>query len=256
VKRLLHISDCHLFADRSRAGYAGITPYTSLQQVFAQSFSASSPDIDAVLVTGDISGDDSVLSYQHFETLVTQYVDKPLFVIGGNHDNNPHFDRQLASYLLHAGKSMELGCWHIHALDTRFKGTRGKIDECQLARIQQDIEKTKVIKDRFHLLAMHHHLLPSNSWMDNHDVINPDVLLAWLTTDSGVKGIIHGHVHAPLRRKVPGDNAIEVIGVPASCWQWEMTEDFAVSNLEPGYQIVSLHNDGTMSCDVRRIRPL
>lgn len=256
MKQLLHLSDCHLFADKTRTGYGGVAPYTSLKQVLAHCFSASSLDVAAVLVTGDISGDDSLVSYHHFKALVAQYVDKPVYVIGGNHDNNPHFDTQLAPFILHAGLSIDIGSWHIHGLDTRYHGTRGKIDKEQLARIKRDLEHTNTTTRSYHLLAMHHHLLPSDSWMDNHDIINPDVIFTWLTATPSIKGIVHGHVHSPLRREIHSDSVIPLFGAPASCWQWEMSADFAVSHKLPGYQIVSLHNDGTMSCEVRRILSL
>ena len=69
--RLCQISDCHLFADPSSVGYGDVNPYESLYRVLAQ-VAHSAPD--GVIVTGDISGDDSEQSYAHFLALMTKHL--------------------------------------------------------------------------------------------------------------------------------------------------------------------------------------
>ena len=82
---LAQISDCHLFADKTKDGYAGINPYQSLQQVI---FELSKQHLDTVLVTGDISGDYSEQSYDHFTRLWQESgITAPLVGLPGNHDN-------------------------------------------------------------------------------------------------------------------------------------------------------------------------
>ncbi len=83
---LIQISDCHLLESPARSGYGDINPLQSLETVLE---TVVSLDVDGVLVTGDISGDDSEQSYQHFIQAINQHLpDIPVKVIAGNHDNN------------------------------------------------------------------------------------------------------------------------------------------------------------------------
>ena len=64
--RLLQLSDCHLFADHAQTGY-GVNPYQSLSRVL-ECAAGESPDY--VIITGDVSGDNSEESYRHFLSLM------------------------------------------------------------------------------------------------------------------------------------------------------------------------------------------
>ncbi|MDO6565754.1 metallophosphoesterase [Alteromonas sp. 1_MG-2023] len=251
MSNLLHISDCHLFGDTTTQGYGEINPYESLKQILIEAFEHPK-DIDTVIVTGDISGDDSLASYQHFSALIEHHSKAPVYVIAGNHDNNPHFNA-LSKHHLIAGKPVALNGWHIHGLDTRFEGGRGLVNNQELAAIKKQVVAAP---QHHHLLAMHHHATPSNSWMDKHDLANADVFLQWLDSGVPLAAIIHGHVHSPLRYTLGANNPIPVMGSPASCWQWGMTSDFALSNEQPGYQFIKLHDDGTLTCDIKRIKSI
>ena len=100
--RLVQISDCHLLADKHQALY-DINPYDSLEQVL--SLIAENPP-NALIATGDISGDDSAESYGHFIALMTRYLPAcPWRVIAGNHDSNAQFLPSLSGYVLEAGSS-------------------------------------------------------------------------------------------------------------------------------------------------------
>ena len=95
---LIQISDCHLLESPARSGYGDINPLQSLEAVLK---TVVSLDVDGVLVTGDISGDDSEQSYQHFIQAINQHLpDIPVKVIAGNHDNNALFDTLLSPWLL------------------------------------------------------------------------------------------------------------------------------------------------------------
>jgi len=253
VKYLLHITDNHLFADATKAGYGGIVPYESLVRVLQQAFQHAPGNIDAVIVTGDISGDNSKLSYHHFLQLVSQYIHVPVYVIPGNHDDNAYFDTQLTAYHLRAGEPLQLENWRIHGIDTRYQGTRGQVNAQQLSAIAKDIHSHSTA---FNLLAMHHHVLSSKSWMDKHELINAGEFIDWLMQTPNINGIVHGHVHAPLQGYVDAKKRIPVFAGPSSCWQWEMTESFSLSHDKPGYQFITLHDNGRITCDVRRIETL
>ena len=250
--RLLHLSDCHLFAEVNRSGYGQVNPFSSLKSLLKRAFAnqVNHFGVDAIVVTGDISGDNSAQSYHHFLSLLARYSPVPFFVIPGNHDDNPYYQEYLGDVTLAPGKSVALRNWQIHGLDTRGKGASGQVCSQQLASISDDITQHS---SAFHLLCLHHHIRPSNSWMDKHALVNPSDLLHWLNTQRLIRGIIHGHVHHPIFDELGEEHKVPVFGAPSTCWQWAMTSDFGISELTPGGQIITLHDTGAVTRHIERL---
>ncbi|NMH60364.1 metallophosphoesterase [Alteromonas ponticola] len=243
--RLIQLSDCHLFSDIHRTGYASVNPYSSLSKLLSLTASLQ-PDV--VLVTGDISGDDTEISYQHFRTLTQDALkDIPLLVLAGNHDCNPYFDSMLSEYSLNEGCMLPGGQWVLHGLDTRHEGTLGMVKVDQLKLLSASIASKP---ETNHIVALHHHPLAANSWMDKHALLNAERLISFIKTTANVKLVLHGHLHFPLHRDI---NGTPVLGVPSTCWQWQMTDEFAFSTEQPGLRIVDLHDDGSWTTQIRRV---
>ncbi|QJR80378.1 3',5'-cyclic-nucleotide phosphodiesterase [Alteromonas pelagimontana] len=243
--RLIQLTDCHLQADKSQCPFNGINPYETLLQCMDMAL-AETPD--AILFTGDISGDESAESYQHFVEIVASRLHHiPWHVIAGNHDQSEHFTRYLGKHLLVAGKPWELGAWRVHGLDTRWQGTKGRVLPAALMAIHHAMARES---SAYHMLALHHHILPSNSWMDTHYLANAERVLSWLRAHKDIQIVIHGHVHADIKRTHEG---LSILGAPSTCWQWQMTETFGTDNVPAGYRTIDLAEDGNWSTTIRRL---
>lgn len=241
--KLIQISDCHLLESPQRCGYGDINPLQSLAAVLDTLVSL---DVDGVLVTGDISGDDSEQSYQHFIQAMNQYLPGiPVKVIAGNHDNNRFFDTLLAPWLLSSDTCWELGEWCIHGLDTRSTGTLGKIDSLQLDQVSTQMQKHA---NKQHLLAIHHHPVATQSWMDKHALHGVPELEYWLKQNP-VQAIVHGHIHAENQTRLANT---PVLGVPSTCWQWALTQEFGLADAAPGIRVFDL-STSTLHTEIRRV---
>ncbi|MDC8833066.1 metallophosphoesterase family protein [Alteromonas gilva] len=228
--KLVQISDCHLFAAPDQAGYANISPARSLSKVL-QAVAAEKPD--GVLVTGDISGDGSALSYQLFLSLMAYYCgDLNWRVIPGNHDNNSGFSGHLSNQWLKPGQPWQVGDTIVHGLDTRDQGTLGYVCEKQLMVIAGAIAAQA---DNVHVLALHHHPVPTQSWMDKHALRNTQALSDFVLANP-IAMLLHGHIHADYAAQL---NGCPVYGVPSTCWQWQLSKDFGVSDAPAGYRIIT-----------------
>ncbi|RDV27976.1 hypothetical protein DXV75_03130 [Alteromonas aestuariivivens] len=243
--RLLQITDCHLFADPQQVGPGNINPFQSLQKILSLALSLAP---DGVLFTGDLSGDGSEQSYQHFAALAESWLREiPWYTIPGNHDLNPFYDEILHRKNLAVGSSWKFNGWLVHGLDTRWQGTRGRVCTHALNRIGDSIAANP---NDGHILALHHHPLPSLSWMDRHDLENAEVLLNWLQSHTNLPLVVHGHVHAEMELHF-GHSAI--LGAPASAWQWQLSEDFGVDPQAPGLRIIDLEHPNQWCSSIRRI---
>ncbi|BFT29119.1 3',5'-cyclic-AMP phosphodiesterase [Alteromonas sp. D210916BOD_24] len=255
---LIQISDCHLFSDKAKKGYAQISPYASLSSVLRAMQPRLQDNIGKTLVltTGDISGDSSEQSYTDFVTLMREYTEAqgvPWYVLPGNHDNNPYFHEQLGHKNLTCDAPLLLDNWVIAGMDTRISSqpntAKGEIRQQQLDSLAANVATWP---DYHHLIALHHHIQPSCSWMDKHALHNAQSLEVFVSRTAQVKALIHGHIHSSLRQHI-GDSATPSYGCPSTCWQWEMQAEFGVSREAPGYQILSLHSDGIVEVDVKRL---
>ncbi len=243
--RLIQLSDCHLFSDKTYTGYASVKPYYALEQVMSL---AASLQPDFIIFTGDISGDDSEQSYQHFLALLqTELPGVDYAVLPGNHDSNAFYETYLSKHSLFTESPLNMGRWQVHGLDTRYQGTLGRVDSTQLEQVKNAVTKHS---EMYHLIALHHHPVDANSWMDKHALVNSHALISFVSETEQVKLIIHGHLHFPLARQIRN---IPVLGVPSTCWQWQMTPEFAFSTDQPGLRIIDLHDNGSWSTQIRRV---
>lgn len=86
MPRILHVTDTHLVVPPNRV--SGVLDTAALLQNAVTTISETLPrigPIDALLVTGDLSDDGSVESYELFRRLIAP-LDLPLLAIPGNHD--------------------------------------------------------------------------------------------------------------------------------------------------------------------------
>src|SRR5690554_3077243 len=144
------ISDCHLHADpgaRARAGF----PLRQLEAVVA-AVNGERPDM--VLVTGDISNDETAASYQLAARTLNRLA-APWFWLPGNHD-----DAALMAETRELLEELDCGAWRILMLDTTVSGQlHGELGAERLEALSARLEED----DRPTLLAMHHPPLPVGS---------------------------------------------------------------------------------------------
>ena len=242
---LAQISDCHLFADKTKDGYAGINPYQSLQQVL---FELSKQHLDTVLVTGDISGDYSEQSYDHFTRLWQESgITAPLVGLPGNHDNIEVWKHYFGHKNAYLCIPLHFGNWHLHLLPSDFKGGKGLL---QRDATEQLFANIKASYAGHHIVALHHPLTFSGEWMDKHHLLNPQLFTRHMPA-ANLRCILHGHVHTERQvivQKTP------VLACPSTCWQWGNSADFSLSEQAPGFRTIKLNQDGQFSTATHYLR--
>lgn len=245
MRRLAQITDTHLFADANKCGYADINPYHQLRKIL-EHVAAEAPD--ALLITGDISGDYSAQSYQHLANLLQRHLPRtPYWWIPGNHDNLSHLCEALPEADLCQQGPVEFPGWHMHGLNSQFEGAKGQVDARQLSTLEARVKQAEQCS---HLVAVHHHPVPTGGWMDKHLWVNRQNYLAVLQRQSHIRVTLYGHIHM---QKHDEHGQCDLLACPATCWQWGNAETFGVSTQASGYRILCLQADGTYSTHVHRL---
>ena len=244
MARLAQISDCHLFAD-PKTEHNAIHPFESLCAVL-NIVRDRLPD--GIIITGDISGDDSIESYVSLlAALDTHCPGVPWKVLPGNHDNNPHFEQVFKGHILTASDTWQLYNVNLVGLDTRYKASQGQIKTTELLAAH-----TQMLKGNGHpwCIVMHHPPYGLTGWMKAHECVNHQIFDSWLAKQDKVACVIHGHLHEDTSITIAG---LPVLGVPATCWQYALTEDYSLSDKKAGFRLLEIDQFNHFTTDVTRL---
>lgn len=248
VKHILQITDLHLFAD-IKADLLGVVTYESFKAVIKHASSTIQhlrPEL--IVLSGDLSQDDSEISYHHLMEAIAHF-SQPIAWMPGNHDKpNMMFELFAKSHLTN-DKHFLLDNWQIILLDSHWDDhVGGKLTAEQL----YFLDTTLNLHSQHALIFLHHHVLPIQSaWIDNINLKNSMEFLAVIDKYPQVKGVICGHVHqdsSQIRRN------IKFISAPSTCIQFKpLSQNFALDTQMPGYRSFTLYSDGSFETKLYRI---
>ncbi len=247
VSKIVQITDCHLFGDADGT-LLGINTRDSLNAVLAL-VKTHSADADLVLVTGDISQDDSIASYDFCQRSL-ETLGIPFAWLYGNHDEPERLAK--TSFASNFPQSLQLGDWQVLLLHSQLSGAiHGELVKDELTRLSNALAAGS---ERPTLIATHHHPLPVGSeWMDAINLKNGRHLLELLTASHQVKLLIHGHTHQAIETQKVG---LTILGTPSTCVQFlPASPDFAADTRQPGYRELILYPDGSFSSQIYRLPP-
>lgn len=246
--KILQISDTHLFADDT-GRLMGIDTGWTFESVL-NSVLESKREHDAVLVTGDLSQDESVESYLRLSQGL-QKLQTKAYCLPGNHDQGDGLvkaSEKTKGFCLE--RSFIAGNWQIILLNTAEpKRVAGHLRKEELDWLDNCLGE---YPNHHALIAMHHQPAPVGStWMDGIALDNPDDFFAVVDKHSQVRGIIYGHVH----QEFAGErNSVKLMSSPSTCVQFKpQSSSFAVDSLMPGYRWLRLNDDGVIETGVERL---
>lgn len=172
-------------------------------------------DIDAVVVSGDVSDDGSSDSYERFKLLL-EPLELPLLVIPGNHDAREPMRSVFPEQFPPEGPLNwveKLGDLTIIGLDTLVEGSgQGTLAEQSLAFLETALSRANNTPV---LLALHHPpFLSGIKFMDDLGLTNRAAFCEIVVNHKGPLRIACGHIHAMMISDVGGHIAISA---PSPC---------------------------------------
>lgn len=242
------ISDLHLFADE-RQNLLGWNTWESLQKIMQQ-LESCTPHPELILLTGDLSQDETEASYQKIvQRFVTLGI--PTYWIPGNHDHVPTMQRVLDQPPIFVDKSIEEGGWKFLLLNTNVPNqVYGALSSESLDWLELQLSATPAEQPT--LLTLHHPpFWVGSPWLDKSGLQNTAAFFKVIDQYPQVQIVLFGHVHQEfqcMRRKVT------YLSTPSTCIQFmPNSSDFALDNARPGFRLLWLHPDGTFDTRVERV---
>ena len=245
---VLQISDCHLFADKSKS-LLGVNTYDSfcavIDEIKAQNF-----NYDFIAVTGDISQDYSVKSYEQFAEII-KVLNKPVFFLPGNHDDGPLMYRIFENLGVNIAKNVITPKWQFIFLNSEvYAVPHGWIERRQLDYAAFCGRRSP---DQHVAILVHHmpHLVQS-AWLDTQTMHNLDEFNTYIHRIPNVRAVITGHIHQEFDVTERG---IRYIATPSTSIQFTpKSNDFALDSVGPGWRYLSFNPDGSIDTKVYRLK--
>jgi 3',5'-cyclic-AMP phosphodiesterase len=244
--KLIQLTDCHLYADPD-ADHKGVKPGRTLEAV-CRYIADRHPELSALLLTGDLSQDESAESYRWLRSVIAR-LKAPAYAIPGNHDSRQRMSAAFGD-AINLTDGFELGPWKIHLLDSSVPGkTGGLIPEQELERLQRELARNPAAP---HLIALHHHPLPVGSaWMDRIGLRNGDALNAILRRHEQARAVVFGHIHQEFSAR---EGHLLYLGTPSTCVQFRPRSLlYAADTLPPACRVLNLHEDGAFETRIEYV---
>ncbi|MBN3563289.1 metallophosphoesterase [Aliamphritea spongicola] len=206
--RIVQLSDIHLTPSPGEELY-GVDTGESLSAAI-NSIQHLQPAPDLILVTGDISEDGSLKSYQRFANCMTP-LSCPVSVLPGNHDLPDNMAEAFsATPQISFQQAIHIQGWHVLLLDSHVPGEEfGKLNTSRLERLRQQLQTAGEAPV---LVALHHtpgKVCPSSGCQ----LHNPDALLNILKDAPNTQAVVAGHTHNDSDQTV---NGVRVLTCPST----------------------------------------
>ncbi len=244
--RLVQITDTHLFAQPDQK-LLGLTTADSLAAVVEQ-IARLSPRPDLALLTGDLSQDGSLASYQHLLDQLRK-LDLPLYWLPGNHDDLTAMQAGLSAPRCSGSQSFAVGGWQFLLLNSQVAGkVYGELRAESLDWLEQALQATSCPT----LVALHHppFAIESN-WLDKSGLRNPQALFAVLDRYPQVKLVVCGHIHQEFSYQ---RRDVTYLSSPSTGVQFQPKSSiFALDQNLPGFRQFTLYPDGKFTTQVERV---
>ena len=233
--RLVQLTDLHLHADPQALSRSGV-PYRQFLAVI-DAIKQEAPDL--VIVTGDISQDDSAQAY----AFAVEQLDRlpcSWHWLPGNHDQ-----RSLMEAVQPLAEALMLDEWRLLLLDTQVPGEpSGALGGDKLTALAAQLDQQSAPT----LIAMHHPPVEVGAaWMDAIGLEDKDAFWQLIGRYPQVKVVLFGHAHqAYAEEKVLNGFSVSVYGSPATADQFlPYAKAFAVDEAAlPGYRVLDIEGTG------------
>ncbi|MFC0180667.1 3',5'-cyclic-AMP phosphodiesterase [Thorsellia kenyensis] len=245
---ILQITDTHLFADKEEK-LLGIPTFKTFHAVINKIL-ALGKKYHLIVCSGDISQDQTELSYTHFMQEIEK-LETPLVWIPGNHDEQSLMQKLLTNKTIFQSKTIVVNNnWQLVLLDSQFKGyPKGMLNDKQLDFLDNTLHESK---DKNTLIFIHHNPKECGSaWLDEHKLQNSDALAKILEKHEGIKAVICGHIHQEINSSWL---SWPFYSTPSTSIQFlPQSDQFSLDVNYPGFREFELNLNGSFSTKVTRI---
>lgn len=247
---LIQLTDTHIFSEPGQT-FDGVDTAKSLKQVIEHARASDWPP-DAILMTGDLVHDPSLVAYERLVSIL-KTIQQPIFCIPGNHDDPRVMKQVFSKENINTAKAIVFNDWIIFMLDTFLPDTHaGYLHESELNFLNQQLV---LHRTRHALICLHHPPVSIGSpWMDRMGLQNPADLFSVIDQHEQVKAVLWGHIHQEFSGM---HKEVRLMSAPSTCVQFaQKANEYTRDNQPAGYRYLKLYASGVIQTEVIRIGQL
>jgi len=231
---ILQLSDLHILAS-AEAMVNGVQPIKCLQSGWSDiKLRFNINTINLIVLSGDLSQDNSSASYQHIVDLMHDYPGE-LIYLPGNHDDYLLMQQIFSQAGRPAKRLFADQDWLLIGLNSQLPGKQyGHIDAVELAWLETCLAK---YSNRKVIIFLHHQLLKINSyWLDRIRLKNFKKLLNVIDAHANIQAVINGHVH---QVNTQWRRGVNYMSSPSTSYQFmPNSQCYKIDNRPPGYRFL------------------
>ncbi|MBD2501788.1 3',5'-cyclic-AMP phosphodiesterase [Anabaena azotica] len=244
---IAQVTDTHLLASENQR-LQGILTTESFLTV-TKRLEELRPELDLLLMTGDLSGDATAQSYENLQHYLNS-LQIATYWLPGNHDCAIAMDKILNLGMVSRRKSFQRGNWHFILLNSGVADSvHGYLSPTILDWLDSELQ---ISANNPTLIALHHAPVSVNStWLDASCLQNSPEFFAIVERHPQVKLVLFGHIHQEFHQQRHG---IHYLGSPSTCYQFQPgSPTYVVSDDLPGFRVLKLYSDGTWETKIERV---
>ncbi len=192
--KIIQISDLHIKKTPNTLLY-GIDPRNGFELTL-KSILNSKIDFDSFFLTGDISDDGSIESYEYVLSFLEKF-NKNIYFINGNHDSKKNLISVFSKSKYFAPlNELILENWLFIGLDSCLEAKdSGFLSDTEIQRFEKIINKHKEKNFNIGVVVHHHPILVGTPLIDDCPIVNASKWIDYIKKNYQIKLIITGHVH-------------------------------------------------------------
>ena len=228
TRSFIQISDSHIDNDKF---VMGVDSQKNLSAIVSN---ISKHYFDALLISGDLTHNGTLESYQKLQKILNP-IESKIYMLHGNHDDLSNLSQIFNQSSLN---NFIIGCWEVITIDSVQVGkVSGRLNDEQLHTLSQKITTSSA---KYIALCLHHPPVSMESdWNDALSLENPEDLFAVIDQFENIKAIMWGHAHqcAEFNRK-----GVKLFSCPSTALQFNGQSGI-------GYNHYTLNDDGEIYCN-------
>ena len=246
--KIIQITDLHLRCDKSYAAF-DINTFQSAKMIVSHIRKLHS-DLDALVISGDISDDESSESYSNLLEIIDK-VDAEIYLMPGNHDSVDEIKKCAFNSKVNSELYFVRDNWIYFMFNTKKEDSpNGFLKQNEIDIFSNVLSKNR---DKYFMIFLHHHPVEIGSpTMDKMIIENSKILLDLIRQNKSIKGVSWGHIHNVFETDL---NSAKLFSTPSTCYQSKpKSETFIIdTNEKPGYRIIYFSSDGDLDTEIVRV---
>ena len=246
--KIIQITDLHLNKSKDIVSN-GINTFESASMVI-DSIRVNEKNIDCLILSGDLSNDCSIESYNHLMQLLKDF-EAPIYLMSGNHDSPSLLNTLTNNKNIFLKNFQCFNNWGVFMFNTKKENSpNGLLKKEELMYFDEVL--SNILYENI-IVFLHHHPVPIGSAsMDSMIIENAELLTDRIMKYDKIKAVSWGHIHNEFDLNM---GSAKLFSTPSTCYQAkEKSKNFIIDpEASPGYRKIYLNDDGSFNTEVIRV---